>query len=372
MTRPVSGRHLGQARVFQIMTDTISTGHRPARYLRRLAPLALGVLLSGCAGYGEPFFGAEPARIVEISTQNRALREIPPPKQRIRVSVYDFPDLTGQYKERDVVQTLSRAVTQGGSAMLIKALQDAGERRWFSVLDRSGLQDLIRERQIITEMRRLYRGEEQIDPAALGPLDHAGIVLQGGIVGYDTNTQTGGFGARYLGIGADTKWQLDTVTVSLRAVSTETGEVLASVTTQKPIASSAVQGSIFRYIELDKLLEYEAGLTTNEPKYIAVQQAIEKAVMALIIEGSELGVWSFADPAAGRAMIQRYRAEKYGGVVPATAASVVPPETRGAAQIAQTRPAPRPRTTVRRLAPAPQQSDAPAAPPPPAENETLG
>lgn len=358
------------------MSDTGSMARRSAQTMRRMAMLAATLVLAGCAGqYGEPFFGAEPARLIESSAQNRALRALPPPRERVRVSVYDFPDLTGQYKERDVVQTLSRAVTQGGSAMLIKALQDAGERRWFTVLDRAGLQDLIRERQIITEMRRIYRGEENIDPDALGPLHHAGIILQGGIVGYDTNTQTGGFGARYLGIGADTKWQLDTVTVSLRAISTETGEVLASVTTQKPIASSAVQGSIFRYIELDKLLEYEAGVTTNEPKYIAVQQAIEKAVLALIVEGSELGVWSFADPAAGNAMIARYKQEKYGGIVPANARQAVPPQTRNAAYIPQTRPRQRPRTTVRRVAPAqpaPQQRQAPPPPPAAAPDETLG
>ena len=353
------------------------------RATRRVAPFAMMALLAGCGErYGEPFFGAAPPTLVDVSNQNRALREIPAPTERIRVAVYDFPDLTGQYKERDTVQTLSRAVTQGGSAMLIKALQDAGERRWFSVLDRAGLQDLIRERQIITEMRRIYRAEENIDPAALGPLDHAGIILQGGIVGYDTNTQTGGFGARYLGIGGDTQWQLDTVTVSLRAVSTESGEVLASVTTQKPIASSSVRGSIFRYIELDELLEFETGLSTNEPKYIAVQQAIEKAVLALIVEGAELGVWSFADPAAGRALVSRYRAEKYAGAVPNGAQVVLPPETRSAAQITQTSPRARPapdmrQTTVRQLAPAAQPSaqPQPAAPslPPTAEpGETLG
>lgn len=348
---------------------------RPAASaLRALVPLGVITLLAGCGNYGEPYFGAEEPHLVNSSHQNRALRALPAPESRIRVSVYEFPDLTGQYKERDKVQTLSRAVTQGGAAMLIKALQDAGERRWFSVLDRAGLQDLIRERQIVTEMRRLYRDEQKVNPAALGPLSHAGIILQGGIIGYDTNIQTGGFGARYLGIGADTKWQVDTVTVSLRAISTETGEVLASVTTQKPIASSAVQASIFRYIELDKLLEYEAGVTTNEPKYVAVQQAIEKAVVALVVEGSELGVWSFANPEAGRAMIARYRAEKYNGTVPANANRVVPPDTAGAARIVQTHPArpkPRPKATVRKLDPTPEPDTAPA-PPPAAEGETLG
>src|SRR5690606_11228931 len=142
-----------------------------------------------------------------------------------------FPDLTGQYGESSTGgQTLSHAVTQGGVSLLIKALQDAGERRWFTVLDRSRLDDTLKERQIVTEMRRIYRDEAEVPASVLPPLQHASISIQGGITRYDTYTKTGGLGARYLGIGADTKWQQDTVTISLRAVSTNTSEVLASVT----------------------------------------------------------------------------------------------------------------------------------------------
>ena len=334
--------------------------------------LGLGVLaIAGCSQVADMLHEPQPPTLLEVTQQNRALRNLPPPRQRITVAVYDFPDLTGQYRERDNVQSLSRAVTQGASTILISALKDAGERRWFAVLDRSGLQDLVRERQIVTEMRRQYRGETEIDPAALGPLLHAGIILQGGIVGYDSNVETGGLGARYLGIGTDSQWRLDTITVALRAVSTETGEVLASITSQKSIASTALRGSVFRYIALDELLEVEGGVTSNEPRQIAVHQAIEKAVYALIVEGAELGIWAFADPQAGHTLIQRYRAEKYGGQVPAGAAHVQPPITAGAAQIMQTQPVagPSPAAT-------PTRNTAPAdpAPPPPAAapGEVLG
>lgn len=330
-------------------------------------------VLAGCESMMKPYVQYQPT-VLEMTPQNRELRALPAPKKRLTVAVYDFPDLTGQYKERETVQSLSRAVTQGGSAMLMKALQDAGERRWFSVLDRSGLQDLARERQIVTEMRRLYRGEQRINPNVLAPLQHAGIILQGGIVGYDTNTQTGGFGARYLGIGGDTQWQLDTVTISLRAVSTETGEVLASVMSQKAIASTSWRGSVFRYVELDKLLELESGVTSNEPKQVAVQQAIEKAVISLIIEGVELGIWSFANPAQGRAIIKAYRAEKYQNMIPQNAQTVVRPATRNPAKVTQTRPrawwrSPKRKTQVRQLAPAQQKA---APPPPPSDGESLG
>src|SRR3546814_8620815 len=43
-----------------------------------------------------------------------------------------------------------------------------------------------------------------------------------------TNTLTGGMGAQYLGIGAHTQYREDNVTVYLRAVSTNTGEILKS------------------------------------------------------------------------------------------------------------------------------------------------
>ena len=351
------------------------------RKLKALAAAGVFVGLGACAPtLSELNEGQYLASFGRVTAQNRALRELPPPSRRISVSVYDFPDLTGQYKEPTNVQSLSRAVTQGGAPVLIKALQDAGERRWFTVLDRSNLESLIRERQIVTEMRRIYRGEENVNPAVLAPLDHSGIILQGGIIGYDSNTMTGGYGARYLGIGGDRQWKLDLVTVSLRAISTNSGEVLASVVVRKPIASVADRGSVFRFIELDKLLEAEAGYAANEPKQVAVEQAIEKAVMALIAEGTELGIWSFADKKAGQVFVNGYRAQKYNGAIPVSARSIVPPETRNAAQTVQTRPLGRNRTAARRTvterrlppasAPAP---DAPTLPPEgPQNGETVG
>lgn len=305
--------------------------------------------------------------ITPVTVQNDLLRTLPPPTDRVVVAVYDFPDLTGQFKERDVVQSLSKAVTQGGSAILIKALQDAGERRWFAVLDRAMLENLLKERQIVTEMRRIYRNEDQISAAALPPLRHAGIILDGGIIGYDTNTKTGGLGARYLGIGGETKWQQDTITVTLRAVSTNTGEVLSSVTVHKMVASVGLQGGVFRYVALDKILEGEAGITQNEPRQIAVQQAIEKAVQSLVIEGAELGVWRFADPALGGAVVDAYLKEKYGNNITPAAVAPMPPDTPNPARVVETVPA--------RLPARPTRIDPPAAssnPPPPAKNETVG
>ena len=288
------------------------------------------LVLAGCQTSASPT--TEPV-LTPVTKQGYSLLTLPPPEKRMSVAVYDFPDLTGQYKESPDVQLLSRAVTQGGAPMLIEALQDAGARRWFSVLDRARLADILKERQIVTEMRRVYRGEDKISAKALPPLAHAAIIIEGGITGYDFNTKTGGIGARYLGIGADVKWQQDTVTVTLRAVSIYTSEVLASVTVQKTIGSVALQGNVFRYVTLDSILEGEAGVAKNEPRQIATQQAIEKGVVALIVEGAELDIWKFADPVAGEKMIAAFRAEKYGPHVPVSEQFVEPPATINATTV---------------------------------------
>lgn len=341
---------------------------RSGRVLRSgIVVAGLAVLLAGCSATVPKELLLEP-QVRPITEQNAALRSLPPPTKRVVVAVYDFPDLTGQFNETlNGNSTISHVVTQGGSSLLIKALQDAGERSWFTVLDRARLDDTLKERQIVAEMRRIYRGETEISAAALPPLQHAGIILQGGITGYDVYTKTGGIGARYLGIGGDSRWQQDTVTVNLRAVSTKTSEVLASVTVQKSIASVSTQGGIFRYVALDRILEAEAGTTANEPRQVAVEQAIEKAVDSLIIEGAQLGVWTFADPAAGAQLVEAYLNEKYQGDAPLAAPGYVPPPaTRNAASVVQTVPLPKQEQPAAMVVPDP------AAPPPADPNEVVG
>ena len=143
----------------------------------------------------------KPAVSETVTETQSSLRSLPPPRERAAVAVYDFQDQTGQFKPSSAgVQTLSKAVTQGSTSVLLKALQDAGNRSWFTVIERENLDNLLKERQIIREMRRQYLGEEDVNEAALPPLLFAGIILEGGIIGYDTNTITGGAGARFLGI----------------------------------------------------------------------------------------------------------------------------------------------------------------------------
>jgi len=248
---------------------------------------------------------AEP--VVNPRTQTEyALLWLPKPGEQIPVAVYGVNDETGAFKPSDTVQTLSRAVTQGATPILIKALQDAGDRSWFKVIEREKLDNLLKERQIILEMRQRYLGEPVKESLALPALLFAGILIEGAITGYDTNTQTGGAGARYLGIGATTQYREDAVSVYLRAVSVKTGEVLMSVSTEQRVASVAWQANAFKYVAYRELLEAEAGITLNQPRHLAVRQALEKAVYGLIIEGVKSGLWSFEDPELGKAAVDFY------------------------------------------------------------------
>ncbi|WP_374293339.1 CsgG/HfaB family protein [Sphingomonas sp.] len=280
-----------------------------------MAPLLGGCTVLNTVDRSLPSASQQAIIPVRTTTQ-RMLNEIAPPSRPVAIAVYGFTDQTGQFKPSEVGQTLSRAVSQGGGSILVKALHDAGNRRWFTVVEREQLKNLLSERQIIREMRERYLGESAINAEALPSLLFAGVLLEGGIIGYDTNTVTGGAGAAFLGIGARTEYRQDTVTVYLRAVSVRTGEVLASVSSSKTIASRAISASTFKFVAFKELLEAELGVTSNEPDQLALQQAIEKAVLGLIMEGIDLKLWAFASPEAGAAQLERYHRERDGSYSP--------------------------------------------------------
>lgn len=259
-------------------------------------------LVSGCAVDRV----AAPPGPVEVTPMHMTLRHLPHPERKVVAAVYRYPDLTGQFKPTDTITSYSRAVSQGGAAILIKALTDAGNGAWFTVAEREGLDFLLKERAIIRETREMFLGPDGRKLPPPPPLVYAGIMLDGGIVGYDSNTLTGGAGARYLGIGGNVEYREDTVTVSLRAISTQTGEVLKVVTAKKTILSYGISANVFRFIGFRDLLEVEAGLTENEPGVVALQQAIEQAVYAMIVEGSMSNLWKFQDPAEGQKVVDHY------------------------------------------------------------------
>ena len=267
----------------------------------------LAFSLSACTtasevGTGKDELVVEP-ELVPVTNIRQTVRKIPLPATPVDVAVYAYQDKTGQNQPSDDFARFSRAVTQGGEAILIDVLKETGNGKWFNVVERSGFNNLINERKIIDSTRKQYLNAD----SNLPPLRFAGIILEGGIIDYDVNQVTGGIGARYLGIGANTQYRRNIINVSLRAVSVGTGEVLTSVSTSKTIYSVLLTGSVFKFVAVDEILELEAGVTRNEPAGFAVRQAIELAVYSLITEGLIDGIWKLKDHKKQEEMIRKYK-----------------------------------------------------------------
>jgi curli production assembly/transport component CsgG len=246
------------------------------------------------------------AHVTDRTRAGTILANLPPPVQKVPVAVYDFQDQTGQFKNNTQYTEYSSAVTKGGYSILIKALLDAGNGNWFDVAERGALKNLLQERQLIKVMRGEYLGPNKEKLPSLPPMIYGGMMIEGGIVSYDSNIMTGGLGAVYMGIGGSAQYRRDLVTVYLRAVSVQTGKVLLSVTSSKTIYSTSLDANFLRYLTVDNLFQSEAGFTLNEPTQFAVRQAVETAVYSLIMEGSLTNLWSFSDPGVGNISIEEY------------------------------------------------------------------
>ena len=220
------------------------------------------------------------------------LINLPMPRQKAVVSVYSFTDMTGQRATADNMALFSTAVTQGADSFLIDALMAAGNGKWFLVAERGDLDALTRERQLIISTRNSYDGEGS---NRLEPLLFSGLIMSGGIIGYDTNLKSGGIGARYLGIGINTQYRTDKVTVALRAVLVQTGQVLLNVIASKQVYSTSTGFDTFRFTENGtELIEVEAGAARNETATYAVRSAIEQAVLEIIHQGIKQDLWDYS------------------------------------------------------------------------------
>ena len=254
--------------------------------LRIISLLLLTLFLGSCASTKSDF----DVRTQEVSY--KGLTEINSPKgEPVVIAVYDFVDMTGQKKPGGNFASMSTAVTQGSYQLLIKALQDAGDGKWFRVVERASLPSLLQERKLISSTRQQVNGE---GAEPLPPLLFAGAYITGGIVGYDSDTKSGGVGARILGIQAHKQYRQDNVTIILRLVNVQTGEVVVSITVEKTIFSGETGGDVFKYFDTDTmLLETEVGIARNEPVTYAIRKAIEKGVVELINEGAKKELWEF-------------------------------------------------------------------------------
>ena len=239
-----------------------------------------------------PYICVENPEVVRMPSYIELL-EIPPAKEMPVVAVYQFTDKTGQRKARPGIADFSTAVTQGGVEMVVDALKTAGQNSWFRVVERNGIDHLVRERQIIRSARQdVAKKQGQEKYKELNPLLFAGIIIEGGIIGYDTDIKSGGRGARTLGVGVSRQYRQDVVTISMRAISVLTGEVLLNVQTRKTVFSYGTGGDVFKFIEEGtQLVEFEDGIGNNESVTYAVRTAIEAGVLELIYQGHRRGYW---------------------------------------------------------------------------------
>ena len=262
--------------------------------IQQLSVCLLAILLSSCAviAKNEDLVISQdrkPAQVLDL--QSEELASLPPAKNRPVIAVYanSFQDLTGQRKSNSSFAMFSTAVTQAPEALLIRALKHAADGKFFRVVERVGLDNLTKERQLIRSTRENFEEDTKLQP-----LLFAGLIIQGGVLSYDTNIETGGLGARYLGIGNSTQYREDVVTISLRLVSVSTGEVLMETTVSKNILSTSVSQDVFRFIEMGtELVEIEGGIAENESGSIALQKAIETGVLNLIEIGINRGYWKY-------------------------------------------------------------------------------
>jgi curli production assembly/transport component CsgG len=254
---------------------------------RLILSLLIATALSGCAHIHMDASREEPVALQPRESLTTKIPELDGPP--ITIAVYGFQDKTGQMKPNDKLAVFSKAVTQGAEVFLIKSLQDS--KNWFKVVERVGLDNLIKERQLIRNQREVYEGK---DARPLKPMTVAGVMIEGGIIGYDSNIRSGGNGARFLGIGGSQQYRVDEIVVSMRLISVNSGEVLLTTAVSKTIFSTQHNVGVLRFVDAGtKALELENGMALNEPTTYAVRVAIEQAVYDMIVQGEKKGIWRY-------------------------------------------------------------------------------
>jgi curli production assembly/transport component CsgG len=261
--------------------------------LRSIFVSVLVLFFFACGSYMHQPLQPRRAVLGQESPAKRLLLDLPKPQEKIVTAVYKFRDQTGQYKPSDTGTSWSTAVTQGATTILMRTLEESG---WFIPIERENMANLLNERKIIRTSRAQYEGKDQNSESLLPPLLFAGIILEGGIISYETNILTGGAGIRYFGADLSGQYREDRISIYIRAVSTANGKVLKTVYTTKSLLSQEVSTGLFRYVLTKRLLEAETGFTFNEPSEICVTEAIEKAVESLIIEGVKDKLWTLQNP----------------------------------------------------------------------------
>lgn len=262
----------------------------------------VALLLGGCASIQVPAEPAPNAQLTPPTRITRDLMQLPEPMGRVPVAVYGFRDQTGQYKPAPD-SSFSTSVTQGAASLLVKALKDSG---WFTPVERENLQNLLTERKIV----RALEFPDQRPKVQIQQLIPAAVIIEGGVIAYESNVRSGGIGASYLGVGASHQYRVDQVTINLRSVDIRSGQILSSVSTTKTIYSYEIRPTVFKFVNFKDLVQFEAGMTRNEPAQLCVREAIESAVVHLVVQGVKDRVWALKNESDWQSpLVQQYARE---------------------------------------------------------------
>ncbi len=253
--------------------------------MKTVATLLSVLLLTGCALL--PTSRVSPPSVVDNPNIAVTPGQVPiaPPQngRKLIVGVYACQDTSGQKKVTKIgAADFSSAVLQDCTPFLSMAVRSFPQH--FRVLERGRLEDILRERTLAQAMH----GEKTRD--LLGSMLIADVLILGQIVSYDRTTSQSAGGLAVNAIGVAHQLVSDTLTFSLRAVSTKSGEVLSDVLVKKKVESIQANGHILKIIGLDTYAA-EYGGASNEPTAMALQQAIQLAVQALTKKGMDAGWW---------------------------------------------------------------------------------
>ena len=134
----------------------------------RLLQFLSVALLSSCSifdqyvdTYEQRFKAHDVVEIDELN--NKDLANVQKPTVQPIVAVYpaSFTDQTGQRKSNSEFALFSTAVTQAPYTLLIRALKHASNGEFFRVVERIGLDNLTKERQLIRSAREQFATDEE-------------------------------------------------------------------------------------------------------------------------------------------------------------------------------------------------------------------
>ena len=258
-----------------------------------------GTSLMSCAAESQTI-----SPVSNDTSMTALLASLPEPVERVPVAVYLIQDKTGQNLEMETYTSLSRAVSQGATDMMIHALVLS---RQFKVADRSIFDQLMTE-QDLQGMQRL--APEQKDPQ-LNQLMGSRYIIVGSVTEYGLK-RTRGTRLSISGIGMSGEDVLAYAAIDIRVIDSTTGEAVHTISLRDDIRGTSIGGDIFRFAAADLLVDMETGVGYQEPINFVVRRLIETSVYEMCVNffADQTGIRPLLDSDQVAALNNQLRREK--------------------------------------------------------------